>query len=65
MTAVVGPREQLMLDELVFHFGGQHSRAQLARCLQDAREQLQGSIAPESLPEMALRLVAFRLRRPA
>lgn len=62
MTAVAVGADTV-LDELYLVFGGDYTREEIDVYLAHAKLQLRGSIAAESLPEMAARLVAYRLRR--
>ena len=55
--------EDTVLDELSARFDCEYTREQIAVYLAHAKIQLRGSIAAESLPEMAARLVAYRLAR--
>lgn len=50
-----------VVDELAARFGAQFSTREIEECVNAAASDLKGSIAVESLPEMATRLAVVRL----
>lgn len=63
---VADPPERTVMRELAARLGTRFSAAEIEECVSRAITDLAGSISPESLPEMALRLAAVRLgNRPA
>lgn len=52
---------RMLVNELVARFGSQFSAREIEACVEAAARDLKGSIAGESLPEMAIRLAVVRL----
>lgn len=52
-------------EEVRLLFGPELSRGEIERAVRDAANDLRGSVAPESLPEMAMKLAVVRLDRIA
>lgn len=61
MTATKPLIGSAVVDELVRRFGSRFTTREIEECLDAAVADLKGSIAVESLPEMAVRLAAVRL----
>ena len=65
MTARLPTDSRRLADQLLREFGDARSGIATRACLVQAITDLNGSIRPESLPEMAVRLARVRLAGPA
>lgn len=61
MTATAARDLRRLADELFSEFGDTTPDSAIQACLVQAMSDLKGSITPESLPEMVLRLARVRL----
>jgi hypothetical protein len=61
VTATATSDSRRLADELLREFGNTVQGRVIQDCLVQALSDLRGSISPESLPEMAVRLARVRL----
>jgi hypothetical protein len=65
MRTVLAPRNATITDEIRLLFGPEIDDYQIECAVQDALDDLRGSVSPGSLAEMSMRLAVVRLDRVA